>query len=269
MSTSVLDFWDATGLTAVDQDGAETFGPVCANESHVHHHGLNDSLWVNYQRTMSLFRSYCDRGGFIQGMPGLHLEGGQSKRPGGYAEMTYSLPRWVWIHRTRYNVISPGRSQTESNAVREFPLPLVPYHPSEVRKNPRTGELEFNQVDGFESSATIEPIDDHLVELEWALSQMFGTGVSGAVRGYRIFQSDQSKAVWTKWVSWFKRYRHTLVADFHTLQCRYVHAELPRFESFLLHSPPPPPPSPLARARPSWSWLTHVHTAFSPAYPHR
>ena len=28
---------------------------------------------------------------------------------------------------------------------------------------------------GYESSATIEPLDSHLVEFEWALSQLYGT----------------------------------------------------------------------------------------------
>ena len=69
MKASMLDFWDKTGMTVIDQDGAETGGPVCANESHKHHHGLNDSLWVNYARTQALFKEYSKRGGFIQGMP--------------------------------------------------------------------------------------------------------------------------------------------------------------------------------------------------------
>ena len=44
--------------------------------------------------------------------------------------MTFSLPRWTWIHQTRVAMIGPGRSQMEINAVREYPVPLVPYHPS-------------------------------------------------------------------------------------------------------------------------------------------
>ena len=42
--------------------------------------------------------------------------------------------RRTWIHRTRQEMIAPGRSQTEINAVRTYPVPLVPYHPTAVRK---------------------------------------------------------------------------------------------------------------------------------------
>jgi hypothetical protein len=93
---------------------------VCANESHSHHHGVNDSLLVQWQKTQDTFKEYAKRGaekqnasfvrqcilktedlprqardkhketltresrvfctgGFIQGMPGFHLEGGQAK----------------------------------------------------------------------------------------------------------------------------------------------------------------------------------------------
>jgi ribosome modulation factor len=233
MRSSMLDFWDKTGMTVVDQDGAETGGPPCANESHKHHHGLNDSLWVNYVRTEELYKEYCKRGGFIQGMPGLHLEGGQSKRPGGYDEMMFSLPRWTWIHRSRVNMIGPGRSQTESNAVRAYPVPLVPYHPSAAVDDPENpGRRKFDTVVGYESSATLEPLDEHLVELEWALSQTYGTGITGIVRGYRAYQSEKSRAVWLKWNRWFKRYRLTLTTEFQTLQCAT--------ECWDSHAKPPP-----------------------------
>ena len=58
----MLEFWDETGMTVVDQDGAETGGPVCANESHSHHHGLNDSLLVQWQKTQDTFKEYAKRG---------------------------------------------------------------------------------------------------------------------------------------------------------------------------------------------------------------
>jgi hypothetical protein len=46
------------------------------------------------------------RVGFIMGMPGSVMEAGEAKVPGGYSEMTYSLPRWEWIDRTRMQIIA-------------------------------------------------------------------------------------------------------------------------------------------------------------------
>ena len=147
--------------------------------------------------------------------------------------MAFSLPRWTWIHRSRVNMIWPGRSQTESNAVRTYPVPLVPYHPSATVDDPENpGRRKFERVVGLESSATLEPLDEHLVELEWALSQTYGTGITGSVRGYRAFQSQKSKAVWLKWNRWFKRYRLPLTTEFQTLQCAT--------ECWDSHAKPPP-----------------------------
>jgi hypothetical protein len=89
----------STGVSAVDQDGAET-GTPCANASHEHHHGLDDSVWQQYRRVRDLFHSYLKAPasypssravppvGIIYGMPGSTVDAGQSKVPGGYSEMT-------------------------------------------------------------------------------------------------------------------------------------------------------------------------------------
>ena len=55
MEDTMHAWWRATGVTAVDQDGAETATP-CANESHANHHGLNDSVYVHQ---FPFFRTIC------------------------------------------------------------------------------------------------------------------------------------------------------------------------------------------------------------------
>ena len=216
MTASVLRFWDETGYSAVSQDGSETGGPICTNKSHIHHHGALDSIYTQTTQTLALYHAYKSRHGFIQGMPGFFLEGGQSKSPGGYSEITYSMPRWTWIHRSRYQMIASGRSKTRTNANRMYITPMVPYHPTMV--DPK-GTNTFKPANSYETSATLEPLDEHLLELEWALSQQYGTGIFHNLRGYRAYQSDKSKAVMKKWISWFKRYRSLLTSEFQTLQC--------------------------------------------------
>ena len=96
MRESMLDFWEETGMTVVEQDGAASATP-CANESHSGHHGLNDSVWMQYLSVRNTYHDYLQRPdgsvGNVFGMPGSFLEAGQSKQPG-YDEMTFSLPRW-------------------------------------------------------------------------------------------------------------------------------------------------------------------------------
>lgn len=75
----------------------------------------------------------------------------------------------------------------------------------------------WSPVVGLQSTATLEPLEDHVLELEWALSQSFGTGIYVNFRGSRLFAGPASKAAVTKWVAWFKRYRDVLGTDFVTL----------------------------------------------------
>jgi hypothetical protein len=216
LEASVLSFWDATGMTVTEQDGAES-NSLCANASHAHHHGLNDSVWVKWNRVHDTFRAYMRRGGWVQGMPGHWLEGGQAKVPGGYDEMTWSLPRWTWLHRQRERMIRDPqqRDQFEPNALRYFVTPFTPYHPQEASPD----GAAWLPVAGLTSSATLEPLDEHAVELEWALSQTFGTGIFSNLRGSRMAAGAPSTAVVAKWVAFAKRYRAVLTADFVTLQC--------------------------------------------------
>ena len=147
-------------------------------------------------------------------------------------------------------MIGPGRSQTESNAVRMYPIPLVPYHPTAAVDDPKhPGAYRFENVVGFESSATLEPLDDHLVELEWALSQSYGTGIAGSVRGYRAYQSQKSKDVWLKWNNWFKKYRLTLTSEFQTLQCATL--------CWDSHAKPPPVLPNVGCSVSSWDGVIH------------
>ena len=215
LRASVLSFWDATGMTITEQDGAESDSP-CANASHEHHHGLNDSVWTKWQAVHTTFRGYLERGGFIQGMPGHWLEGGQSKVPGGYDEMTWSLPRWTWIARQRERMINDPqqRDRYEPNALRYFCAPFTPYHPLQVLPGQ---EAKWAPVVGLQSTATLEPLEEHALELAWALSQSFGTGIFVNFRGARLFGGPRSLAVVEQWTAFFKRYRQVLGSDFVTI----------------------------------------------------
>jgi hypothetical protein len=57
MTESILSWWQATKVSVVDQDGAES-GTPCANASHLHHHGINDSIWQQYKSVRALFNAY-------------------------------------------------------------------------------------------------------------------------------------------------------------------------------------------------------------------
>ncbi len=110
----------------------------------------------------------------------------------GYSEDQYSLPRW--------QDLSVSRQGMYEDTYRLIPsagwmfLPLIPYHAG--------GQ-----------AAEFEPLSDHKVEYEWALAQYLGAGVAACYRGYRPYDSDTTKAIVKKWISFFKRYRDILTSN--------------------------------------------------------
>ena len=162
MDASMQEWWSATGVTTADPDGAES-GTPCANASHAHHNGLNDTIWEQYKamrRTTHWMLALPSTApsastvapasspppdsasasvsssssisssknmptcGFIAGMPGSFLEQGESKVCGGYSEMVFSLPRWTWIDRVRESIIHSPQLRDISNPIGGRMFPL-------------------------------------------------------------------------------------------------------------------------------------------------
>ena len=73
--------------------------------------------------------------------------------------------------------------------------------------------VPLTQYHGGGDAATFEPLSDHLVEYEWALAQYFGAGVAACYRGWRLYDSEHTRNVVIKWVSFFKKYRRILISD--------------------------------------------------------
>ena len=84
-----------------------------------------------------------------------------------------------------------------------FPIPYsAAYHPSQPDPSDPT---KWVQVTGYDSVATLSPLEDHIPEIEWALSSIWGCGAFALLRGVKLYDGQQSKAVIQKWVSWTKR----------------------------------------------------------------
>ena len=56
MKASMLEFWRTTKISTIDQDGSRYM--PCANKSHAHHHGSEDSILVQYDEVKELFHDY-------------------------------------------------------------------------------------------------------------------------------------------------------------------------------------------------------------------
>jgi hypothetical protein len=223
MKTTMLEFWRTVKLSAIDQDGSRYM--PCSNASHAHHHGSIDSMRVQFEEVKSLFHSYLkipsgfpsDEGvpkvAFVTSASSNFLEAGQAKVPGGYNEDVWSLPRWNWIDLQRVLIIK-GVNQYV-NVQRYYPVPLsMPYH--NVQFNP-ADPIHWKSCYGYDTNATLTPLEEHLPELNWVLSQTFGTGIMPQLRSRYLYDGPQSKALLQWWVSWFRKYHGILSQDFVTL----------------------------------------------------
>ena len=138
---------------------------------------------------------------------------------GGYSEDIFGLPRWTWIDRVRESMLASPleRDRSESVGMRMFPLPLsAPYHPNAL--NPARPGV-WSKTTGYEHVGTLceGRCEDHIEEIEWALSGMWGTGAFPLIRSTKLWDGPKSQAVVGKWIGWQKKYRRVLSAEFVTL----------------------------------------------------
>jgi hypothetical protein len=69
------------------------------------------------------------------------------------------------------------------------------------------------EYQGGGSSATLEPLSEHLAEYQAHLAQNFGAGVQACYRGSRLYDTDETKELVINWVNWYKKYRLILNSD--------------------------------------------------------
>jgi len=183
-------FFERTGMDLLEHDGSYP-GDVCASKRHPGHRGLDDSQWRQW-RKITKFYKWCRARGIYLNVPDYYLLSGSSKVPMGYRETNWSLPRAQQIVHARQNMFDGTWTKTPSMGW--MFVPLVEYH-------------------GGGPAATIEPLSEHLDAYEAHLANNFGYGVQACYRGPRLFDTDETKAVVSRWVNFYKRYRHVLDGD--------------------------------------------------------
>ena len=66
---------------------------------------------------------------------------------------------------------------------------------------------------GGGNAAMFEPLEQHLLEYEWALAQYLGYGVAACYRGDVLYDGPNSEALVKKWVTFYKDYRDIINSD--------------------------------------------------------
>jgi hypothetical protein len=186
----IQSFLTNTGFGAFENDGSYP-GDTCAATDHPGHHGLNDSQWVQFKAIARLYQ-WCRSEGIYVNVPDWYILNGSSKTAMGYKEGNWSLPRAEQEIIERQNVFDGTWEKTASMGWMMVPL---------------------TEYGGGGAAATIEPLHDHLPHYETRLANLFGAGVQACYRGPRIYDTDATKALVKKWVSFYKQHRQVLDAD--------------------------------------------------------
>ena len=207
---NLTNFLAQTGLTLLEHDGPYP-GDVCASTVHPGHRGLEDSQWMQWELSRQLY-SWCREQGIYVNQPDYYFFAGGSKTAMGYRETNWSLPRAQQFLHARQH-IHDGTWTKPQTAGWMF-VPLTEYH-------------------GGGAAATIEPLREHLPDYETHLANTLGAGVQACWRGPRLYDSEETKALVKKWVTWFKQHRAILESDI-------IHARRPdgRDIDYLLHVNP-------------------------------
>lgn len=186
----VTNFIARTGLDLLEHDGSYP-GDLCASTQHPGHRGLEDSQWTQWRRITGLYEWCRERGVFLN-VPDHYFFNGANKTGMGYREVNWSLPRAEQILTGRQNLFDGTWEKTPSMGWMFVPL---------------------TEYQGGGAAATIEPLSEHLDAYEAHLANNLGAGVQACWRGPRLYDTDATRELVARWVSWFKEYRDILESD--------------------------------------------------------
>ncbi len=184
---NIVEFSKYAGLGVFENDGSYP-GDHCASTEHPHHHGFEDSQWVNWKAITKQYQDLKAEGVFLN-IPDWYFLAGANKCAMGYRETNWSLPRAEQEIIERQNMFDGtwGKTQTMGWMF----VPLSAYH-------------------GGGADATIEPLHQHLPHYEARFANLLGYGVQACYRGPQLFDTPETKALVQKWVKFYKDHREVL-----------------------------------------------------------
>lgn len=183
-------FISETGFDIFENDGPYP-GDVCASTTHPGHTGLADSQWKQMELQKSLYH-WCNENGVYVNAPDWYFLDGTHKIAIGYREVNFSLPREQQMILNRQNIFDGTWDQTPSMG---------------------WGFVPLTKYQGGGPEAVLEPLSEHLKAYEQLMIQYYGAGVQACYRGPRLYDTEETKQMVTRVISWYKKYRKILNAD--------------------------------------------------------
>ncbi len=186
----IKNFYTATGFDIWENDGPYP-GDLCASTTHPGHKGLDDSQWRQMEMQKDLYRWLNAKGVYINA-PDWYFLDGTHKIAIGYREVNFSLSREQQKILNRQNIFDGTWEKTPSMG---------------------WGFVPLTKYQGGGPEAVLEPLSEHLKDYEQLMIQYYGAGVQACYRGPRLYDTEETKAMVVKVISWYKKYRDILNSD--------------------------------------------------------
>jgi hypothetical protein len=189
-AAKIKNFYAFTGFDIWENDGPYP-GDQCASTTHPGHKGLDDSQWRQMEMQKGLYRWLNARGVYINA-PDWYFLDGTHKIAIGYREVNFSLSREQQKIINRQNIFDGTWEKTPSMG---------------------WGFVPLTRYQGGGPEAVLEPLSEHLKDYEQLMVQYYGAGVQACYRGPRLYDTEETKALVVRVISWYKKYRDILNSD--------------------------------------------------------
>ena len=186
-SSNIKRFFAATGFDLFENDGPYP-GDVCGSTKHPGHKNADDSQWKQMNIQKELYH-WLNASGVYINAPDWYFLDGSNKIAMGYREVNFSLPRDQQKILNRQNIYDASWEKVP--AMGWGFVPLTEYH-------------------GGGADATLEPLKDHLKDYEQLMMQYYGAGIQACYRGPRLYDTEETKQLVIRVISWYKKYREIL-----------------------------------------------------------
>lgn len=184
------EFFDRTGFKSFNMDGPY-HGDPCASTVHPYHSGLEDSQWKQWSFYVEVLHELQRRNMYIP-IPDWYFLNGQCATGMGYREASANL--------------TPQQQQLLG---RQY------IYDGTWHKLPTMGWMTMQLVGFYTNDPRVglEPLKDNLDRYESQLVQYLASGCQFTIRGNRIYDTPETKAMVQKWINWFKAYRDILTSE--------------------------------------------------------
>jgi hypothetical protein len=183
-------FFAQTNFDIWENDGPYP-GDVCASTTHPGHKGYDDSQWKQMEIQKELYHWLNERGVYINA-PDWYFLDGTHKIALGYREVNFSLSR-------------PQQKIINRQNIHDGTLEKIP--------SMAWGFVPLTKYQGGGPEAVLEPLSEHLNDYEQLMMQYYGAGIQACYRGPRLYDTETTKAMVTKTIDWYKKYRTILNSD--------------------------------------------------------